>query len=472
MNIAANTTTHDLAVYWDDHAGEAPLADFWQLTHRERTAVLENAITEAHAWHYTHNPAYQRTVSARGVGSEITPAEFPLILRQTAQTFKSYIDLLGTPFPQDKPVEFITWLADQLSIRLPTGRFSQFRPRYRTLEALLSDLERIYADFGLEVITSSGTSGRATIMVRDQQAIERTVDSFYQSFQRYLQMQADHRAIFIMPPVTRIAMARMASFSVNRVGLAQDRIHYTIPYAALPDQVRIRTGRTYRTGLNGFIERRLLNPFMNWGFKNRVEPKTVQSTVDLLLLAESAGEKVLLFGSWLQLHAVALAFKARDRRCRLATGSLIGSGGGMKEMYPYSPADIRRDLAESFVLADGAPITIRDVYGMAEANWAAMQCAQGSYHIPPWVYTVTLDDDGGFQNTVDASGLLAFFDPFGGGRLLPSFFKSADRMRLVNGGSGYSGEHTCPCGESGSFILNGSIQRVDLIDEAGCAAQV
>jgi hypothetical protein len=109
---------------------------------------------------------------------------------------------------------------------------------------------------------------------------------------------------------------------------------------------------------------------------------------------------------------------------------------------------------------------------MAEANWAAMQCTQGSYHIPPWVYPVTLDDDGGFQNNADASGLLAFFDPFGGGRLLPSFFKSADRIRLFNGGSGYAGAQTCPCGESGAFILNRSIQRVDLIDEAGCAAQV
>ena len=144
----------------------------------------------------------------------------------------------------------------------------------------------------------------------------------------------------------------------------------------------------------------------------------------------------------------------------------------MKELYPYSVADIRKDLIDAFIQADGKPVTIRDVYGMAEANWAAMQCNQGNYHIPPWVYAVTIDDEGSFQNTVDASGLLAFFDPFGGGRLLPAFFKSADQLRLINGGSGYTEEQNCTCGECGAFILNGSIQRVDLMDEAGCAAQV
>lgn len=438
----------------------------------QRRALLESAIIAAHTWHYDRNPAYHRTVSARGIGPQISPAEMALTLRPTAQTFKSYIDLLATPFPQDAPGEFMVWLSEHLSIELPRERFKQFRTRYPSLEALLSDFERIFSDYGLEAITSSGTSGRATIMVRDKDAVGRTVDSFYLSFQRYLKMQAYQRAIFIMPQSTRIAMARMAAFSVRRLGLAAERIHYTIPYAAQPDQVRIRTGRTYRTGINGLLERKLLNPFMNWAYRTRVEPRTTQATITLLDYAESAMEKLLLFGGWLQLHAVALALKEQNRIIRLAPGSLVGTGGGIKEMYPYTPEHIRRDLGDVLIDADGEPVPVRDVYGMAEANWAAMQCRAGNYHIPPWVCAVTLDDDGDIQNVGEADGMLAFFDPFSGGSLFPAFFKTADRVRLINRGTSSSGTSACACGEPGTYILNSSIQRVDLIDEAGCAAQV
>jgi hypothetical protein len=115
---------------------------------------------------------------------------------------------------------------------------------------------------------------------------------------------------------------------------------------------------------------------------------------------------------------------------------------------------------------------MRDVYGMAEANWAAMQCENGNYHVPPWVYVAALDEEGGFCTEPDSTGLLAFFDPYAGGQLFPAFFRSADQVRLVNGSMAYEPELDCPCGEQGAYIAQGSIQRVDLQDEAGCAASV
>ena len=42
----------------------------------------------------------------------------------------------------------------------------------------------------------------------------------------------------------------------------------------------------------------------------------------------------------------------------------------------------------------------------------------------------------------------------------------------VINGMGASEEHPCPCGEDGSYIARDSIQRMDLLEEAGCAAQV
>ena len=457
------TTTNDLV-------NRLQLSDFWGLSPVQRESILLKAIAESHAWHYVHNKAYRHTVTARGVGPTASQADLPRLLRPTAQTFKSYIEILGTPFPQTQPRAFLNWLADQLSVELPRERFTRLRPRYRTLEALLLDIERIFADLGFEVSTSSGTSGRSTIMVRDQAGIDKTAESFYLAFQRYLGMQADHRAIFVMPRHTRIAMVRMASFSVERTGF--DRIHFTIPFPAHPDQVRIRTGRTFQPGWRGAIERKVWHPFMNWMNEQYVTPRAVRQTIDLLEQAEASREKVLLFGGWVHLHAVAQKIREKGRAIRLATGSLVGTGGGLKERYPFTPARIRSDLAQAIKLTDGQPAPFRDVFGMAEGNWAAMQCQQNSYHVPPWIYAVTLDEDDRFQQGSDTTGLLAFFDPFGGSRLFPAFFKTADQVRLINGAGGYDPAYLCSCGETGTYIARDSIQRVDLIDEAGCGAQI
>jgi len=277
------------------------LAAYWDMPPEARAAALLPAILESHAWHYARNPAYRRAVSARGVGAQAEERNLARLLRPTAQTFKQYIDLSGTPFPQDVPRRFAGWLVDQLSIRLPRTRIDLLRERYSSLEALLSDLERIYADFGLELLTSSGTSGRATILARDGAAIQRTVQSFYLSFQRYFGMQIDHRAIFIMPQRTRIAMARMVAFSLRQIdiegfGLPAERIHYTIHFPAYPDHVRIRSGRVFRPGAQGWIERRVLQPFMNFMNERYASPRAVDEALDLLLLCEQQDDQALLFG--------------------------------------------------------------------------------------------------------------------------------------------------------------------------------
>jgi hypothetical protein len=293
-------------------------------------------------------------------------------------------------------------------------------------------------------------------------------------------MRQVQRAIFVMPRQTRIAMARMARFSVKRLGLEEDRIHFAIPFPADPDRVRIRSGRSFRPGWAGTVERRFWYPFINWMQESYVTPRAVRITIVLLERAEAAGEKVLLFGGWVQLHAIAQELQGAGRTLHLAPGSLLGTGGGLKELYPFTPAQIRQDLASvvkvanttgSIGCADG-PTPVHDVYGMAEGNWAAMQCRHGNYHVPPWIYARTLDDDDRLQEEPDALGLLAFFDPYGGGELFPAFFKTTDQVRLIREDEASNGGLTCPCGETGTYIVQDSIQRVDLLDEAGCAAQL
>ncbi len=468
MITGTNPQTETLSV--SRSLQEKSLADFWRIPAETKREILLQAVMQSHADHYARNTAYRSAMVARKVGPIITYDEISRLLRTTSILFKSYIDLLGSPFPQDTPISFLEWLQDQISVTLPPERFKLFRKSYPTLEALLSDFERIYSDFGFEILTSSGTSGRVSIMLRNQGGIQRTVESFYLAFQRYLGMQADHRAIFIMPQQTRIAMVRMASFSVKRIGLPSEHIHFTIPFPASPDHVRIRSGRTYRADWRGQIERKLWNPLMNWANDAVVTPYAIKKTMELLRQAEARQEKVLAFGSWIHLHGIALYLKSTSQKLRLAPGSLLGTGGGFKELYPYSIEEIRQDISQSIHYPDGQAVMLRDVYGMAEGNWAAMQCMEGNYHIPPWVFAVTLDQNDHIQKENDSHGLLAFFDPYGGGELFPAFYKTADHVHLIS--DSFSNAASCPCGEPGAYILRSSIQRIDLMDEAGCAAQI
>jgi hypothetical protein len=458
--------------------GNLHAADFWHMTPSQRRSFLLDAVSEAHAWHYERNPAYRRLVKSRGVGSQLNGGDLARVMRTTAQAFKSYISVIGTPFPQERPAAFIEWVADQLSVPLPRDRYQQFESSYPSLEKLLQDFEAIFDDFGFEVTTSSGTSGRATIMVRDRETIDLAVDCFVQATLAFMGVGSEHNAIFMMPRQTRIAMARTARFGTERLGMQdKGRVHFTIPFPADPDRVRIRAGRTFQPGWRGAIEERVSHRIARWIDEHYVQPRAIAQTIDLLREAERSGVPTLLFGSLTQLHALSQQLQSQeygtsDQAIRLPAGSLVGTGGGLKELYPYAPDRIRQDIQAVLQLEDRKPIPVRDVMGMAEANWAAPQCPEGNYHLPPWVYVVALDDDDEILIGPDVEGLLGFLDPIGSGQLFPSFFKTTDQVRLVNGTNSHDPALCCPCGHDTSYLVEGTIRRVDLLEEAGCAGQL
>jgi hypothetical protein len=436
------------------------LEQFYQLTPSQRQTRLQAAILRGHAYHYERNAAYRLTLQGRGVSQQVALENFAHLLRPSALTFKSYAELMG-PFPQEQPLRFLSWLNHQLSIPLPEERWSRLRPRYRNLEGLLQAVEQLYADLGIEIVTSSGTSGRASFVVRNGLTVQLAISAFFSGIAQAWDIRRGTALVFMMPAETRVAMARTARLGTNTLSWMDDApVHYTIPFAATPDMIRIRAGRTYHPGLEGWLERRVLNPGMRWANDHLANPQSIDLTRRRLVELIRANRPIMLLGGMAQLHALAQVVKLR-----LPEGSRVATGGGFKESYNYTPAQIRADLVKAF----GAPVS--DVYGMAEANWAAFECPVGNHHIPPWVYAVVTDDDDHILDGPDTTGLLAFFDPEGGGYLIPPFFQTSDRIRLVNGASGYDPTRVCPCGEDTPYIM-GEIQRVDLVEEAGCAAQV
>ena len=450
--------------------------DFYAMTPQQRFNNLFSAIKNTHNYHYQNNFAYRTSVNAKGVGKQISEQDLVRILRPTSQVFKSYIDILGTSFPQDKPKEFLEWLQANISIQLPQIPNSQLKSHYRTLEEFLSFLERNYYDLGVEIGTSSGTTGRATIMVHHKLSADKAAEAYQLSVYSLWGTFNQHQFIFVMPSETRIVMARIARTATARLGLGT-RAHFTIPFSATPDQVRIRSGRLFEPGFKGKIEQRILHPFMVWMNENYVKSKYVNLTIDQLEKHAKSKENILLFGGFIQLHhiyqgLVERGYTSNQTKLSFGNESIIGTGGGMKEQYPFTTLQIIQDLQSILQLENGQQIPHRDVYGMAEANWAAGQCKKGNYHIPPWVLTAIVNEEDQIVESSSATGLLAFYDPLTDMGLYPHFYKTADRVTLVNGWKNTQEANRCPCGHSTAYLLKDSISRQDRLDEAGCAGQI
>ena len=446
------------------------LGEFYSIPPAARDEILLNAIRESHAWHYARNKAYRTTVSARGVTSAVSPEHLPRLLRVSSITFKGYIEELGTPFPQDRPGRLLQWLAEQLSLEFPLDRAAHMRPRYPSLEALLAAIETAYADLGLEIVTSSGTSGRFTVMVRDKATLKVAMEAYYTAIAHAWRISPQHDMVFVMPEHTRVAMAHIAHLGVRELEWgASSSVAYTMPFKADADTIRVRTGRTFRPGVRGLWERRVLHPFMLWAYEALAEDKFIRLTQQALQQSADAKRPVMLLGGLVQLDAVAQDMLARGP-LELPAGSRVATGGGLKQAYPRTPDQIREDLRHAMRGPDGVELPVADVYGMSEANWAAFQCPDGNYHMPPWVYVAAMDDDDHPFEGSDVTGLLAFWDPLGGGQLYPPFFQTADQVRLINGNTYFDPAMVCPCGDETPYFVRNTIQRVDLVEEAGCGA--
>jgi hypothetical protein len=446
------------------------LAGFYTLSPAERDESLLEAIQAQHSWHYARNAAYRATTSARGVGPQIRREQLPRLLRVSASTFKGYVEQLGTSFPQGQPARVVAWLADQVSLDLPAERAALLSPRYGSLEDLLTAIEALYADMGLEVVTSSGTSGIFTLMVRDRASVKTATDAYFTAIAHMWGIDPRYDMVFVMPARTRVAMARIADMGIRELDWSSSNtVAYTMPFSADPDTIRIRTGRTFRPGLRGRWERHVLNPFMVWASEALGEARFVRLTIEALQHSATAGRPVLLLGGLIQLDAVGRELLTTGG-LELPEGSRIATGGGLKQAYVRTSDEIRADLKRALRGPGGISLPVADVYGMAEANWAAFQCSEGNYHLPPWVYVAAMDDDDHPIVGSDATGLLAFWDPLGGGNVYPPFFRTADRVRLVNANTQFDPALTCACGDLTPYLVRGSIQRIDLIEEAGCGA--
>jgi len=294
-------------------------------------------------------------------------------------------------------------------------------------------------------------------------------ESFHLSLERFLAVGPDHTAVLLTHKRTRVALFRMTRFGLRRAGVLPEHIHFAAPLADHPDRERVRSGLTYRDGLRGTLERHVSHPLLVRIQDRLMDGQMVESALKRLIPASAHEDKVLLVGALPQLHKLASFLLESGKTVPLAPGSLLITGGdatpGEEAVAPLELHDqvhvaMREDLRRAFPLTTGGPAPVRELFSAVEGGWVAVQCSHGNHHIPPWVYAVTVDDQEKFHSESRSTGLLAFFDPYGGGDLFPAFFRTTDRVTLVR-------DEACPCGQPGGYVEEDSIQREASLGVAG-----
>ena len=333
----------------------------------------------------------------------IGEADLARLLRPAALTFKSYVETIG-PFPQDDPAGFLAWLSDQLSIPLPpiAGRVA---PALRL---------------------AGGTAVRHGAHVRRPGPGDRDLQRHVGPRQHRGARRRHRRAGRATPSSPASSGSGASSAACAGLRHAAGHAGGDGPHGALRHAPARLGGR----------QRRLLHHALLGHAGPHPHPRRPHLPPGPARAGSSAACSTRSWpgptSAWPTPRYVDDTL-ARLRECRAPAGPSCCWAGwrnctpsplGEPSRPPAGqPGGHRRRDERAVPLHAGADPrrparrlrrrAVSDVYGMAEANWAAFECPQRQLPHP------ALGLRGGHRRRrpdrpgPEASGLLAFFDPIG-----------------------------------------------------------
>ncbi len=249
-------------------------------------------------------------------------------------------------------------------------------------------------------LRSSGTSGIPSISRRDEVTINRTVLGIYAMYRELFRF-FDGAALFLSPSAEEMPEMGMVKVLSMFSGLMDGSQNLVKQSTFSPEEAIELLQRWERVHTRHIIG----PPFM----------------IDRLL-------------SYLKQHDITLKL---DRKTKVITL------GGWKR---YTGVEIDREqFNEECVKYLGIHENqVRDMYGLVETNFMAIECEQHEKHVPPWVhFSVRNPDDLTQEVELGEIGRLVILDPTS--LSYPGFILTDDLVYLTN-------EKGCACGRNGQKV--------------------
>jgi hypothetical protein len=295
-------------------------------------------------------------------------------------------------------------------------------------------------DAGHKAFTSSGTSGKVSILAR--------LDSDYQVFDSVIArhhcwpmtMPAERMPYYQMTPkygyyiimATSDLMTRRFALPGEIRFLSEDRLSVASLMRSAEMRKRIGEGAASPSEIGAFEAEAAMQQAKAIGEFEAIADEII----------DNFDKPIFLSAQWGMLWR--LVEKARERGLKdgaMHPGSVIATGGGTKGLV--LPPDFQEQTWKFL----GPIHFVLNVYGMSEMSTCYPACEHGKYHIVPWIMPFILDAPGEkIVEPVDgiSEGRFAWLDLSYGARW--GGLISGDRVIMDHAA-------TCSCGRPGPVIL-------------------
>lgn len=440
----------------------------WASHHRldeARAATLRRRAAELCHQHYYAAIPYYRRVAERMDTSAHAPLE-QIVERMLVpdDIFKSYPARL---LDEGRWAEMTQWIS-----RISAYELSVDTADVETIDDWIAKL----AEAGLRLVFSSGTSGQLSFVPRD----ERTWRAFTElpflhvaahladrgvlpAWKRTaLRLAADHLApADYASLVQRYGLRGLEGFFFNFSGgnqgvqlVGQELGRLTKAACFLYEKkMSAAAVRAIVRGPRSPREQALVDELLD----TTVRQKTANYDRVLRALSRAAErrQRVVIFGTPALMMELLEEVQRRGLSLALPQGSTISYGGGWKSFTGarVPEAELVRRLTTTFGVA---PAAISEGYSMTEINGLFPRCAQGRFHVPPFLEAVIYAEDLSLRQGPEVRGTLGVLDPFA--TSYPGFVLTGDNVSLSRA--------PCPCGLAGPSILR--VERSPGKDVKGC----
>jgi hypothetical protein len=296
---------------------------------------------------------------------------------------------------------------------------------------------------------STGTSGKLSIMPRDEEELRRFEqyrvrglgEPFGDEPNRFAALRDGNKPIPIVYPSYRYGRQVSQRHLEGYVrGFGSEETTYALYNDFMSADVASLAGRVRGASQKGALEEMEISPELLQRFKTSLERQANhaqdQEAFFERILSDLRGRKVIAFGVVPVLYAWAVMGEARGIEGLFAPESIVSSGGGLKGVSV--PADWQERI-ERFL---GAKLGFG--YGMTEMLATAGMCPHGHYHVSPYTAPFVLDAETGVPLPREGTqtGRYAFFDLLAGSYW--GGFVTGDKVTVTWDG--------CACGRKGPYV--------------------
>jgi hypothetical protein len=392
------------------------------------------AVKYSFKHHYKNNALYHRICEVNGV----TPEKI-----KSTNDF-SKIPLLPDNFFKDYPEGkgFLNWLKTIYTGLIPNIDFKTDTPSH-------DDVIEEFNKKGINIMFTSGTSGRFSFIPRDNISLNRLKYSAMKSVIELMDYDPTDSAFLLIPDPRKTNLTIASLFGIAYDLYNPANIHVALDIKITTQFLRLQQDLTI--GIKDKIKAKAMskiNPI--------IQKKSDLRMIHLLKQAEKEGKKLNIGSPPFWLDRIIEHMKRESLYVNLESSQVLTGGGWKIEEDKRLPEEIFRKKVEDTLGIHQNHY--HDVYAMSECSSVFLSCEGHYKHIPPVIIPYVLDEELtpiGYKEF----GRFAFIDPLP--ESYPGFIITGDRVRIL--------EHCPKCDRDGP-VLDIEVSRLPGVEGRGCAA--